>query len=682
MFALCVISLISGFGGIEPQKDTFLLPQQSITSDLEVLHSEIVVAQPSPLFIQTIGDSDQIWISPVAGYSMCNPNKKHFPASVNPLDTVHIYGQRLNFATLGRVVRTIQIDDDNKSLTDALDDQGIFFKQYGITGSSTISRRGADANQTQVNWNGIPVNNVMLGMTDFNTIFTWGNSDIFLVDGGNSPTVGSGSMGGTIFMRNTAQFGAQNKFTSRGKILLSRGSFGERNFGADFGVSNKHWFMAFTAARFDCSNAFTFADKGLEIPVRRMENALSEQGLLRNILGYRKGKHYLKGVSEWVSMQRQLGLSLGSYQPLGKQEDANFRSVLEYIYRANKSWSATHRIAYIKDRIEYFETPKLEVGSKSLAKTLHFQSEIFKEWGNWNGFLGTDIQYQKANSEYYLSWVNRTLPASLLGLNWVKHKLSAVFNARYEWHEKVPTAGLSICYNTSKWIRIKANAHNSFRRPNLNDLFWITGTIPSELKPERGWGAEGGLDMRRIFAKRGSISTEVTAYYRALDQPIMWVPGGNSWYPVNLEGGGKYAGIQFSASSRWKFGTHALLVKSNWDRVSSRVRPTISSDARQQIFVPNWNGNFGVTLEAKRWNIGTNLQYVGQRFIQTDNQAFLPSYILFNTHFQIPDVVNYIGYGWSVKLEALNVFNTVFVNMPGRPMPGRIIKLALLLKWK
>lgn len=656
MFALCVISLISVFGGIEPKKDTFLLQHKPM-------------AVQSPLFFQRTGGLDPILISPSA-------------ASLNPLDTVYIHAQRLDFATLGRVVRTIQIGDDNKSLTDALDDQGVFFKQYGMTGSSTISRRGADANQTQVNWNGIPVNNVMLGMTDFNTLLTWGNTDLFLVDGGNSPTVGSGSMGGTIFMRNSAQFGAQNKFTSRGKILLSKGSFGERNFGAELGVSNNRCFLAVTAGRFDRSNTFSFADKGLDIPLRRMENARSEQGLIRGVLGYRKGKHYLKGVSEWVSMQRQLGLALGSFQPLGKQEDGNFRSVVEYIYQPNQYWSATHRMGYIQDEIEYFETPKLVIGSKSLAKTLHFQSEIYKQWGNWNGFLGTDIQYQKANSEYYLGWANRTLPASLLGINWANESLSAVFNARYEWHEKVPTAGLSICYKTSKWISIKANAHNSFRRPNLNDLFWITGNMTRELKPEKGWGVEGGLDMRRIFTKRWSISTEATVYYRTLDQPILWVPNGSFWYPVNLEGGGKYAGIQWAASSRWKFGTHALAFKSNWDRVSSRVRQTTNSDAYQQIFVPNWNGNFWVALEAKRWNIGTNLQYVGKRFIQTDNQAFLPSYKLINIQFQIPDVVNYLGYGWSINLEALNVFNTVFINMPGRPMPGRMLKLGLLFKWK
>ena len=123
-----------------------------------------------------------------------------------PTDTVFIRAQRVDFATVGRVVKQFQSGDNDQLLTAAMQDGGAFFKQYGVTGSSTISRRGADANQTQINWNGLPINNPMLGMSDFNTLMSWGTGEMFLVEGGNSAVVGSGSMGGTLFMRNGLQF--------------------------------------------------------------------------------------------------------------------------------------------------------------------------------------------------------------------------------------------------------------------------------------------------------------------------------------------------------------------------------------------------------------------------------------------------------------------------------------------
>ena len=43
----------------------------------------------------------------------------------------------------------------------------IFVKNYGRATLSTVSFRGTSASHTQVSWNGMKINNPMLGMTDF-----------------------------------------------------------------------------------------------------------------------------------------------------------------------------------------------------------------------------------------------------------------------------------------------------------------------------------------------------------------------------------------------------------------------------------------------------------------------------------------------------------------------------------
>ena len=609
---------------------------------------------------------------------------------IKPTDTVFVHVQRIDFATLGRVVRDYQAGSDDKSLTSVLGGAGVFFKQYGVAGSSTISRRGADANQTQVNWNGLPVNNAMLGMTDFNTLLNWGNTEMFLVEGGNSASVGSGSMGGTLFLRNGVAFGSTKAFEQKSKLLSTIGSFGERNVAADVSVHNRNLMVQVSAMRFMSNNTFHFSDLGLDLPARLMENAQREQSMFRSVLAYNKGSHYLKAVSEFATMQRQLGLALGSFQALGRQDDNNMRSVLEYIYQPNRGFSATHRLGYVKDQINYFSSPSDSKGSLSIGKTVHFQSEFYRIWGIWKAFLGNDIQYQQAHSEYYLGWSTRLLPATLVGLSAAKGKASYGFNGRYEWHEKVPTMGLSLVYQASKQGSIKANVHSSFRRPTLNDLFWVTGATAPGLKPEKGMGAEVGYLFKSLTNGAGrwhrssspwSGQSEITVYYRTVDQPILWVPKGTYWFATNLSGGGKYAGCQISALLKYQIEHKGVLVfKSNVDRVSSRVKQTPEALAYQQIFVPDWNGNVYLGYENLRFESGIGVDYTGRRFIQTDNQQSLNPFALVNLQFGLRKVALPMGFGMQCKFEVLNVLNQEYVNMPGRPMPGRAIRMTLLIK--
>ena len=608
---------------------------------------------------------------------------------VKPADTVFVHIQRIDFATLGRVVRSYSAGNDDRSLTSALGGAGVFFKQYGVAGSSTISRRGADANQTQVNWNGLPINNAMLGMTDFNTLLNWGNTEMFLVEGGNSASVGSGSMGGTLFLKNGVAYGTKKTFECKSKGLSTLGSFGERNLAGDVTLQNQRWVIQLSALRFETNNAFRFNDLGLDMPSRLMENAHRQQSMFRTVIAQKSGAHFFKWVNEYAGMQRNLGLALGSFQPLGKQDDQNLRSVLEHIYQPKGGFSATHRLGYVQDQINYFSSPGLEVGSLSIGKTLHFQSEFYRVWKIWKAFLGNDVQFQQAHSEYYLGWSSRWLPATLLGLSASKGKSHVGFNARYEWHEKVPTMGLSFLYPCAKQGSVKANIHSSFRRPTLNDLFWVTGGMSQGLKSEKGKGAEVGYVFKSINSGSSKYvvanpwmgQAEITLYYRTVDQPILWVPQGANWMAKNLTGGGKYMGCQFSGQLKYLWSKHqALIVKTYLDRVSSRVKQTPEAQAYQQIFVPDWNGNAYLGAETAGFELGIGMDYTGKRFIQTDNLQSLNPYALWNFQWVMKLVNLPLGMQGQCKLEGLNIFNQVYVNMPGRPMPGRSVRLTLLIK--
>lgn len=604
-----------------------------------------------------------------------------------PTDTVFIRAQRVDFATVGRVVKQFQSGDNDQLLTAAMQDGGAFFKQYGVTGSSTISRRGADANQTQINWNGLPINNPMLGMSDFNTLMSWGTGEMFLVEGGNSAVVGSGSMGGTLFMRNGLQFLEGDNITNsevQSKAMLTAGSFGERNLAAHVKMLGKRTFASFDVANFTHKNAFVFNDLGLELPKRKMENALRTQQMMRVVSGMKGKRSQLRGVVEFAGMSRQLGLAMGSLQPLGKQLDLNLRGLLEHQVTFKGHLSMLQRLGGVMDQIDYYSTPNDTLGSLSRGKTLHYQNEIYYTRKSVRFLLGTDFQYQRANTEYYLGWARRVLPASLVGLYWSDRKWSAVGNARYEWNERMPTAGLSLQFQASRRLAWKSNVHSSFRRPTLNDLFWVSGAALSPLKSEKGWGSELGLmvktDHNTYKQCQLQFTAEITAYYRELDFPILWVPAGAVWRATNLSGGGRYAGAQLSVQAQAHIRQSKMGLQINLDRVKALVKQAESGPEYQQIFVPLYNGNIALSWHRPKYQFSVNTQLVGLRYIQTDNQSSLPAYALVNAQWRYPAVLNKKGLVIDVGIQTQNLTQTSYFSMPGRPMPGRSVQFTLWIQ--
>ncbi len=604
-----------------------------------------------------------------------------------PTDTVFIRAQRVDFATVGRVVKQFQSGDNDQLLTAAMQDGGAFFKQYGVTGSSTISRRGADANQTQINWNGLPINNPMLGMSDFNTLMSWGTGEMFLVEGGNSAVVGSGSMGGTLFMRNGLQFLEGDNITNaevQSKAMLTAGSFGERNLAAHVKMLGKRTFASFDVANFIHQNAFVFNDLGLELPKRKMENALRTQQMMRVVSGRKWKRSQLRGVVEFAGMSRQLGLAMGSLQPLGKQLDLNLRGLLEHQVTFKGHLSMLQRLGGVMDQIDYYSTPNDTLGSLSRGKTLHYQNEIYYTRKSVRFLLGTDFQYQRANTEYYLGWARRVLPASLVGLYWSDRKWSAVGNARYEWNERMPTAGLSLQFQASRRLAWKSNVHSSFRRPTLNDLFWVSGAALSPLKSEKGWGSELGLmvktDLTTYKQCQLQFTAEITAYYRELDFPILWVPAGAVWRATNLSGGGRYAGAQLSVQAQAHIRQSKMGLQINLDRVKALVKQAESGPEYQQIFVPLYNGNIALSWHRPKYQFSVNTQLVGLRYIQTDNLASLPAYALVNAQWRYPAVLTKKGVVFDVGLQTQNLTQTSYFSMPGRPMPGRSVQFTLWIQ--
>ncbi len=114
------------------------------------------------------------------------------------------------------------VERNATSLTETLRyNSTIYFKENGFGMASSPSFRGTNAAQTAVIWNGVNINSVFTGQTDFNIISPLNYNEISIRSGGGGVQYGSGAVGGSIHLNNTYSF---NKIDTT-QVGLSYGSF-------------------------------------------------------------------------------------------------------------------------------------------------------------------------------------------------------------------------------------------------------------------------------------------------------------------------------------------------------------------------------------------------------------------------------------------------------------------------
>src|SRR6476469_9204389 len=88
------------------------------------------------------------------------------------------------------------------SVSDLLSNQStVHIKSYGNGNIATTSLRGGSSYQTALLWNGLNIQNAMLGMPDLSIIPTLFFDNVTVEYGGGSALWGSGAVGGCIHLQ-------------------------------------------------------------------------------------------------------------------------------------------------------------------------------------------------------------------------------------------------------------------------------------------------------------------------------------------------------------------------------------------------------------------------------------------------------------------------------------------------
>ena len=181
--------------------------------------------------------------------------------SIQDLNMVELVAKKFHKeAVLGQ--KTIEISDveivrNSSNFTELLRyNSPIAFKDYGNGGTSSARFRGTSASNTVVLWNGININSVGSGQTDFNSLSANTVDQIVIKSGGGSVLYGSGAIGGTVHLKDVLSFDEHEDY----QLFTSYGSFNTSSnfFKANLGTGK--WAIKLSGVFNNSDNDYSFID--------------------------------------------------------------------------------------------------------------------------------------------------------------------------------------------------------------------------------------------------------------------------------------------------------------------------------------------------------------------------------------------------------------------------------------
>ncbi|MFY8027760.1 MAG: TonB-dependent receptor plug domain-containing protein [Bacteroidia bacterium] len=561
----------------------------------------------------------------------------------------------------------------------------VYIKSYGGSGLASSSFRGGSANHTAILWNGFNLQSPVTGMMDLSLIPAGLFNSMSLQYGGKSAVWGSGAVGGAIHLRSQADF---NTGTSA-KLFLGAGSFNEKSMLAAATYSNMKFSNSTKIYHHQSLHNYDYLSLAREVnEVKKLPNAASEQNTLMQENYFKIKENQLLETHIWLQENKRL-LPPTLYQESSDafQEDRAMRFTGSYKRYFNK-WNFNFRSAFFNEELKYKDSEFSKV-SENKSQTFIHELLINHKIGRNTLILGGNNTYAKAQSNDLTNYnpvQNKMAVFSSFEYLQKNGNLSGVATLRQEWVNttQVPlTWTLGIDYYLTHWLKSKLNASRVYRVPTINDLFWKEGGNTS-LLPENGYAYEGGIML--ILPKRAhryTLSVELTAFRRKLENWIIWLPNGNFWSPQNLM---EVWSRGAETNTSFELKKDKIKLFSNFKTsyvLSENSTSLLKSDAslnKQLIYIPMYAGqlNYGITY--CKATLILNHTYTGYRYTSSDHSQYLEPYFLHNL--SLAYQLNFKKVSIDLQFQINNLANTSYQVLAARPMPGINYRGGLVFNFK
>ena len=593
----------------------------------------------------------------------------------------------------------------------------IFVKSYGRATLSTVSFRGTSPSHTQVTWNGMRINNPMLGMTDFSMIPSYFIDDASLLHGTSSVNETGGGLGGSVKLSTQPAeadgFGLQ--------YVQGIGSFKTFDEFLRFTYGDNHWQSSTRVVYSSSPNDYSYRnhdkkeniyDENMNIigqyypKEKNRSGAFKDMHLLQEIYyNTRKGDCF--GLNAWyIKSNRELPMLTTDYGDENdfenRQREETFRGILSWDHMCS-NWKIAVKSGYIHTQMAYdykrdagngILTPMTR--SRSKINTFYGQSEgeyyIGKKWlfsaniaahqhfveSRDKNIIRQDgnqaiVGYSKGRTELSGSTSVKWQPNERIGMSMVLREEMYGEN----WTPFIPALFIDGVISKKGNIMFKASASRNFRFPTLNDLYFLPGGNP-DLKKECGWTYDVGISF--AFGKENvySLTGSANWFDSHVEDWILWLPTTKGFFsPRNIKDVHAYgvelqSDFNISLGKDWLLGLNGTFSWTPSINEGEPFSPADQSVGKQLPYVPEWSSTITGRLAWKKWSLLYKWCYYSQRYTMSSNDISLtgklPSYFMNNL-----TIERGIPLKWadlSLKGAVNNLFNEEYLSVLSRPMPG------------
>lgn len=585
--------------------------------------------------------------------------------AVQKLDEVYLTDTKLVAFSEGFKVDKLQdsvVKRNAASLTDVLRfNSSIYFKENGHGMVSSPSFRGTNAAQTAVIWNGININSIFTGQTDFNIISPLGYDEIAIRSGGGGVQYGSGAVGGSIHLNNQFSFDAEND-TQLG--------FGYGSFGTVFGntAATRTWKDHYLNVGVD----FISSENDYDYIGKNKKNLHGE--FLRFSAKINEARKLKRGMASWNSEYSYSDRNFsGSLNTIGVDayKDVNTRNLLQLHQQFGK-FKTVAKAAHLFEQYRYYpnsEKPFYQ-GGKAHTFIGSLESEVLvRNQVQVHGKM--EFTQINGEGENVGEHTRKTMAAVAL----IKHEVSDKFgygiNLRQEFLNDFDNPLLFSAdarWQATRFYAIRMNGSKNYRIPTFNDLYWQSGGN-SDLKPEVSYQMEIGHEF-----SVEDFSFDVATYYITSKNLIKWVPvSGAIWQPENIAESRNF-GVEAKGAYAFKWRQHLL-------RLEAMYTYTNAEDLeknKQLIYVPYHKMSGTLTYDYNhRVSAYFQTAFTGEAYTTTDNSSVVDAHTVINLgatykFLNTPSI--------SIGGRINNLLNSYYENVAYRPMPSRNIQIFLNLK--
>ncbi len=595
----------------------------------------------------------------------------------------------------------------------------VFVKSYGRATLSTVSFRGTSPSHTQVTWNGMRINNPMLGMTDFSTIPSYFIDKASLLHGTSSVNETGGGMGGLVKLATSADVAEGVNV----QYVQGVGSFRTFDEFARFTYGSEHWKVSGRVVYSSSPNDYKYVnhDKKMLVYDDDKNIVYSYHPTERNKSGAFKDFHALQeiyydsnrgdrmGLNLWyVNSNRELPMLTTDYGNErnfeNRQREQTLRGVLSWDhFRSN--WKFAAKGGYIHTWMAY--DYKREVAennwssmtrSRSRVNTFYGQAEgeytPAKKWYFTAGlsahqhFVRSEdkniilqdgdraiVGYDKGRIEISGSLSAKWQPADRLGVSAVVRE--EMFG--HSWAPVIPAFFVDGLLSRRGNVMLKASVSRNHKFPTLNDLYFLPGGNP-DLRSETGWTYDAGFSFDSGWSEPFpvSIGGSATWFDSRIDDWIIWLPTTKGFFsPRNVKKVHAY-GMEGKLNIAFEpvkdvfidlNGSYSWTPSINEGKKMSAADQSVG---KQLPYVPEHSASFTGRVTWRSWSFLYKWAYYSERYTMSSNDysitGHLPEYFMSNVSFEKGFSSKSVDL--QLKLAVNNLFNEDYLSVLSRPMPG------------